>query len=120
MTNKVGTCAICGADCGLWRCREHYRCDDCGSRESLCHRKGGVFCDECHKKRAAKQVAAFAEDTSYTPDIICPWCGESLGDSWELSSNSDELECENCEHAYTYERIIDVTYSTSKVLEGGE
>lgn len=53
-------------------------------------------------------------DHKYTDNIICPWCGHKNSDSWESDDNGEE-ECGECEQSYTYERIVTVEYSTSKV-----
>jgi len=108
-------CTICGKDDGgIFRCRDHYRCDDCGTREHIVFRNSGVTCDACHKIRADKQVAEFEGDTGYTQEIVCPWCGQEQSDSWE-ASDSEEHECDNCGNRYKHERNVQVDYSTEKI-----
>jgi len=110
-------CTICGIEGLLGRCREHYRCDGCGTREDIMHRHGGVWCYECHCKQAAAEVVAFAAaggDHRFTSEITCPWCGSEQGDSWEADEDGEQ-ECENCEHSYKHQRNIEVTYCTEKV-----
>jgi len=107
-------CAICGVDSGWMRCDKHNVCDGCGTRGGLCHRRGGLWCDDCHEKRAQKEVAEFDGDTECTDEITCPWCGNEQRDSWE-ESDSDTHVCDNCGNEYTHERECVVTYSTTKI-----
>lgn len=108
-------CDICGktSDRCWKRCAEHYRCDDCGTRESLCTYCEGVLCDVCHRARVEKRIADFNESTHYTEQIVCPHCGYKVGDSWEVSEGRQQ--CEDCQNEYDVERIVDVTYSTTKL-----
>jgi len=110
-------CTICGKKDPkhIWRCEEHYRCDACGTRDGLVFRRGGVMCDECHGKRAAKEIQEFKGNTDFTDEITCPWCGSEQGDSWE-ASDSGEHECDNCGHPYSHEREVSATYGTKKIL----
>ena len=51
----------------------------------------------------------------YTQNIICPWCGAEDIDSWEIDGDYEEdVECEECGKTYIYERIVDVSYTTTK------
>ena len=50
----------------------------------------------------------------YTEEITCPWCGYIQGESWELKADYDEDICEECGNTYTYERFVEVTYTTYK------
>lgn len=114
---KFGECEICGASpASAWRCHEHWRCDDCGSREQPCYRNGGVLCDECHKARMDAKIAEIERkpiDTKYESEAICPWCGYRHSDSWEMSEG--EHECHDCERRFELSKCVEVTYSTSKV-----
>ena len=49
-----------------------------------------------------------------TSEIICPYCGYELADSFEFSDDSFEINCYDCENTFSVERNIEVTYSTSK------
>lgn len=51
----------------------------------------------------------------FTDDIVCPYCGEEVGDSWEISSDSDTYECGGCGKTFYYTRDVTVTYSTDKL-----
>lgn len=51
----------------------------------------------------------------YTQEIICPWCGYEHGDSWEhLRDSDDNFQCNDCDKYFSYERDIEVTYSTQR------
>lgn len=52
----------------------------------------------------------------YTDEIVCPWCGHSNSDSWEVGDGLQE--CENCEKSFYVARNIVVTHSTQKVNYG--
>jgi hypothetical protein len=54
-------------------------------------------------------------DHEITDNIVCPWCGEEIRDSWEYSSDFDDIECGECERKFQYSRTITVYYSTEKV-----
>ena len=54
-------------------------------------------------------------DCDFTNDITCPCCGHKLINSWEASDSSDDEICENCHSKYSYERNLEVTYSSVKV-----
>lgn len=53
-------------------------------------------------------------DHSYTKEIICPWCGYEISDSWEMSDSDDECECGDCYKIFSYEREFEITYSSSR------
>jgi len=109
-------CQVCGKPNPehIFHCTEHYKCEDCGATTGLCTRTKELTCGPCHAKRAAKKVAAFDEDTDYTDEITCPWCGNEQGDSWE-HEDSCEHECDYCGKKYEHNREIEVHYSTSKI-----
>lgn len=110
-------CEICGKDSSLRRCYEHYRCDHCESRESLCTHTDGIFCYDCNKIRMIKRVEAFDGDHDLTQNIVCPYCGYTESDSWELLEDAEDIECPDCENTFHYERIHTIDYSTSKKEE---
>lgn len=113
MNRKIGECEKCGEKADFWRCKEHYCCDDCGTRENLCMRNGGVICDSCHEKRVEKRIAEFGADTDYTAEIVCPWCGYEHSDSWEKEPGN--RNCPDCGRDFEVERNVEVTYSTSRI-----
>ncbi|MGF7059256.1 hypothetical protein [Brassicibacter mesophilus] len=50
----------------------------------------------------------------YTSEIVCPYCGHKFLDSWEYDDSDNEMYCEECEHEFTYERIVTVEYCSYK------
>lgn len=50
----------------------------------------------------------------YTNEIVCPYCGEEHGDSWERNDEGMDI-CQNCGKEFAYSRIITVEYSTEKI-----
>ena len=53
-------------------------------------------------------------DTSFTKEITCPYCGYEHGDSYEISDDIGDKQCLNCDKTFSYERHVEVTYSTEK------
>lgn len=45
-------------------------------------------------------------------EIKCPYCGIEKSDSWEYSDDGSEI-CDTCGSEYEYERIVDVSYTTT-------
>jgi len=112
----VFECEVCGVKSRRWkRCVEHYRCDDCGTKEGLCFYTEGVLCGSCKKARVKKRIEVFGGETQNTGLITCPYCGYKFQDSWEFSDGGGEMECSDCGQLFFYEPIVDVTYSTSKI-----
>ena len=54
-----------------------------------------------------------------TAEIVCPNCGEALGDSCEMEDEG-ELECDVCGCRFYYSRRVEVTYTTHAVKPDGE
>ncbi len=55
------------------------------------------------------------QDTQYTRNPVCPYCGYKMRNAWEDVAESDgwELaECGGCEQEYLVTRNVSVTYST--------
>lgn len=107
-------CRICGKPNPehIFHCEEHYRCEDCGTRQGLCTYSEAVLCDPCHDKRVEKRIAEFEGETDYTDEVICPHCGYEYSDSWEM--NEGRHECSDCERPFEVTRNVVVTYSTEK------
>lgn len=97
-------------------------CVDCGKHRSELAEipwghGDGILCKPCRRLRVEKEIKEWEEgdqDHEYTDEVVCPYCGYEHGDSWELSADSDEMDCGNCDQPFTYERNIEVTYSTKK------
>ena len=53
-------------------------------------------------------------DYKFTKDIVCPYCGSEVMDSWERL-DCDEIECASCISSFSYERIATVDYVSKKV-----
>ena len=55
------------------------------------------------------------EDKYYEDEITCPYCGHVHSDSYEYSDSEDEQECRQCGGVFSYERYVEVTYSSQPV-----
>jgi transcription initiation factor TFIIIB Brf1 subunit/transcription initiation factor TFIIB len=55
-------------------------------------------------------------DHEYTDEIVCPYCGNVFGDSWECSPNDENgwTECDECGRVIEFTRNIIVSYSTTE------
>ena len=51
-------------------------------------------------------------DCMFTEEIVCPNCGHEFSDSWEYEDSDSEMYCESCEKEFTYERHVEVTYTS--------
>ena len=59
-------------------------------------------------------------DHVHTDEIVCPYCGEEQGDSWEWGTGREEdseSECGYCDKTFRWSRNIEVTYTTRKMEE---
>lgn len=55
-------------------------------------------------------------NTSYTTEIVCPYCAHEFSDSYELiDSDGDEVGCDNCDKLFTLSVDHGVTYSTKRI-----
>ena len=79
-------------------CPEGYDCDGCMLKDTL-------YCPIVAEEDEI--------DCECTDEIGCPHCGHIYSDSWE-EADSGIYNCEYCEKPFSYERIVSVTYSTSK------
>ena len=112
-------CNICGKEKAkhLDRCEEHYRCDDCGSKTDLIFTCGGLHCRLCENKRIEHNLKTFTDNTDYTQEITCPYCGYVFSDSWECSDG--ENMCGDCEKLFEVTRVVTIDYCTEKIDTGG-
>ena len=101
----------------IWRCDDHHRCDDCGTKDDLCTRTSGLRCASCHEVFIKHRILQFKGSHDYESEAVCPWCGETKSDSWDLYE-SDETECGECERVFIVERHVEVTYSTTRKESG--
>lgn len=58
-------------------------------------------------------------DHDFTNEIVCPYCGEEYGDSWEKEKDTfdgplDDEECQSCGKEFQVQRNGSITYSTSR------
>jgi len=51
------------------------------------------------------------EEKRFEGNITCPYCGNEVGDSWEMSDSGEE-ECGECGSKFDYEREVEITYSS--------
>ena len=58
-----------------------------------------------------KELIICSEETSTEREVTCPACGCKERDSWEWDDRG-ERTCEKCYSVYSYEREIEITYST--------
>lgn len=59
--------------------------------------------------RKMKEIDSFC-----TSEIVCPYCGHTFQDSWEYEDSDDECYCDECNKTFTYERYVQVTYTSYK------
>ena len=76
---------------------------------------GVSICDECYGEQA--KLRAWENEQYETDNLICPWCGYENINSWELSDGEDDYECPACGEVFTYERVVDVHYTSKKRAE---
>ena len=50
---------------------------------------------------------------TYTNNIICPYCGDEIEDSWQYDDDEDEIQCEYCNKIFHYERHTTIKYTTT-------
>lgn len=69
-----------------------------------------------HKVLGVEEITLNHEpDEEYGDDLICPYCGSEHGDAWELSADSDKMECQSCGSEFEYEREYSVSYTVKPV-----
>lgn len=51
----------------------------------------------------------------YTSNLTCPYCGYENLDSWEMADSDTESQCGVCGSVFSYDREIEVTYSSHPV-----
>ena len=78
---------------------------------------GGVK-DEFTNYRTWKATPKLEEDVEemlFEDEITCPVCGSKQSDSWEACDDSDDEHCDDCGATYSYERNIEVSYTSNVV-----
>lgn len=96
----------------LFRCKEHFVCDDCGSSEHLFSGVDSVLCPVCREARVKNRINSFSGDTAQMNDVVCPHCGHVHADSFEM--HEGPMDCHYCERSFEMTREVTVTYSTTK------
>ncbi len=92
-------CLSCGLQrhCDKRTMFDHYSHDDCwvpGDNKSPAINMSGAVCGE---------------------EAVCPYCGEVVSDSWEMTPDTSTHECRSCGREFHYRRIVEITYETKKV-----
>lgn len=59
-------------------------------------------------------------DTKIESEITCPYCNYELSDSWDYSSDEDDIDCENCDSLFSYTREITVDYWCKPISKNEE
>lgn len=54
----------------------------------------------------------------YTSQLICPHCDKAQSDAWEWADSDDEAMCGHCDMPFSYERRIEVTYTSRRKRDG--
>ncbi len=67
-------------------------------------------------KRRSEVSTPEEHDCECTDDPVCPHCGETQSDFWEVSADSGTTECGHCSRPFEFERHVEVTYNTSPVM----
>lgn len=52
-----------------------------------------------------------------TLEIICPWCGNEIKDSWDIYGECGSVECAKCEKLFEFESEQVVYYTTYKATK---
>lgn len=105
---KLFTCKRCG------RPTPNYQPYSAATAE-ITGEPGFSYCDECMDHMLKMQK--WKNEQFETEELVCPWCGYSDPDSWELADADDEYECPSCEKIFEYERNIEVTYTSRRRRE---
>ena len=104
-------------------CDDHYTCERCGKTppNEGYFTEGRIWCRSCWQIYIAEKVYEWGEiehDTSYQGLAICPYCGKTVNDSWELD-DGDKVICGRCENTYMVNIVVSRDYSTEKIgVEG--
>jgi hypothetical protein len=100
------------------RCVEHKVCDECGQATGdLVHYLEGIFCGECWAKRIEKRIKEFKGKTDHTHTPICPYCGHSIGNWWDMRLKEDVdnlIQCSYCDNEIRLSFYVDYIFTTKK------
>lgn len=108
-------------------CEEHDRCIMCEIKrvdmdDAPWQKRLGIQCRPCREKEIKNQIEAFQKKLEeegdsildFASEPICPYCGHEQSDAWEIGDGTEEIDCGNCHQAMTFERDVEVTYTTGK------
>ena len=59
-------------------------------------------------------------DTSYTEELVCPYCGYEHSDSWEIGDSENSSTCNNCDKNFKFDQQISRTFSTYPTCQPGD
>lgn len=121
---RTTNCEICSGPLGSseWRrCKDHKKCDGCGTTTGICFHTEGVWCKACrkvHTEKLIKEARVDALDCFETDDAICPYCGETFdsGDTYEWGM-SGEHTCRKCDSKFIYDVEVRREFSTYRMEE---
>lgn len=96
-------------------------CDKCGLEikkgEGMIASGGVYHKSTCYKQVQQQFIDSYEwdeDDTSYTDETICPYCGYKNEDSFELSDDEETVVCCRCDSEFNYERIVTIQYTTTR------
>lgn len=59
-----------------------------------------------------ERVPTNPKPQEYSPTFVCPYCGYTDRNAWELDDNSGTVFCGSCGSEIEYERHVTIEYST--------
>jgi transcription elongation factor Elf1 len=67
-------------------------------------------------------VSAEPEETSSEEGLICPYCGQTDLDAWELQNGSEcgETDCGSCGREFRWSTYTSITYYGKPMKKEGE
>lgn len=127
-TDKKGDCPACTytekPPIFAKYCEEHDVCIGCGIHRSKLEEtpygviRGAFQCKPCSERErlaGIKERKKRGFDHEDTNEIVCPYCGYEQCDSWEAGEGDND--CPECHKVFEVERIMSVTYNTSKKVK---
>jgi len=76
---------------------------------------GHSTCDECARKWV--DYILWLNEQEGKDYVTCPYCGYEDHDSCELGDRDDDHECPRCGELFSYERFVNVSYTSTKRRE---
>ena len=118
MSEKAGEYFVC-AGCKTVIVDSPKICDAYFNAERLCY---FALCNNCavdrksinrHREKWLSEHGIVIPH-EWTEDMVCPFCGAEVQDSWEYEDDRGEVQCYDCGNIFKYERHEIVRYSTEK------